>query len=48
MRMSKIKNCVIIMLVIAAVYQTGMLWLEESAGRNIFYYVFENTDKDVL
>lgn len=41
MRMSKIKNCVIIMLVIAAVYQTGMLWLEESAGRNIFYYVFE-------
>ena len=32
MNINKIKNFVIIILVIAAVYQTGLLWLEDTAS----------------
>ena len=34
------KSFVIIILVIAAVYQTGLLWLEDTASHNFFYTVF--------
>ncbi len=34
------KNFLIIALVITAVYQTGMLWLEDNASHNFFYSLF--------
>ena len=40
MNINKIKNFVIIILVIAAVYQTGLLWLEDTASHNFFYTIF--------
>ncbi len=40
MNIHKITNFVIIALVITAVYQTGMLWLEDAASHNFFYTVF--------
>lgn len=40
MNINKMKNFVIIILVIAAVYQTGLLWLEDTASHNFFYTVF--------
>lgn len=38
--LNKIINFVIITLVITAVYQTGMLWLEGTTSHNFFYTVF--------
>ena len=40
MNIHKMKNFVIIILVITAVYQTGLLWLEDTASHNFFYTVF--------
>ena len=40
MNINKMKSFVIIILVIAAVYQTGLLWLEDTASHNFFYTVF--------
>lgn len=40
MNLSKMKNFLIISLVITAVYQTGMLWLEDTTSHNFFYTVF--------
>jgi len=40
MKINKIKNILIIVLVFVAVFQTGNLWLEGSGGRNFFTIVF--------
>ncbi len=40
MNINKMKSFVIIILVITAVYQTGLLWLEDTASHNFFYTVF--------
>lgn len=40
MNLSKMKNFLIITLVITAVYQTGMLWLDDTTSHNFFYTVF--------
>ena len=37
MKVYKITNFVVVLLVIAAVYQTGQLWLEGTTGYNFFY-----------
>lgn len=42
MRVYKITNFVIVLLVITAVYQTGQLWLEGTTGYNFFYALTEN------
>lgn len=36
MKRNRITNVIIVVLVIAAVYQTGELWLEGTAGHNFF------------
>lgn len=46
MRLSRIQNFVIIALVIAAVIQTGKLWLYNNDSHNFFYTVFQNTGKN--
>lgn len=55
MKVYKITNFVVVLLVIAAVYQTGQLWLEGTTGYNFFYALTENfsstrqqADGDVL
>ena len=42
MKVYKITNFVVVLLVIAAVYQTGQLWLEGTTGYNFFYALAEN------
>lgn len=48
MNVNKMKNFVIIALVITAVYQTGRLWLEDITGHNLFYTLFSVQDRDSL
>lgn len=40
MNINRITNFVILILVVTAVYQTGMLWLGNTASHNFFYTVF--------
>ena len=42
MKKNRITNVIIVVLVIAAVYQTGELWLEGTAGHNFFRAVKES------
>ena len=42
MKRNRITNVIIVVLVIAAVYQTGELWLEGTAGHNFFRAVKES------
>ena len=37
MKVYRITNFIIVALVIAAIYQTGELWLEGTSGHNFFY-----------
>ena len=37
MKLYKITNFVIVLLVITAIYQTGELWLQGTSGHNFFY-----------
>lgn len=45
MNMNKIKNILILFLVVTAVYQTGRLWLEDTASHNFFYTLFYSMGK---
>ncbi len=42
----KITNFVIVLLVIAAIYQTGELWLQGTSGHNFFYSMIEGFTSD--
>lgn len=42
MKRNRITNVIIVVLVIAAVYQTGELWLEGTTGHNFFRAVKES------
>ena len=42
MKLYKITNFVIVVLVIAAVYQTGELWLQGTTSHNFFYTILQN------
>lgn len=46
MNINKMKNFVIIILVVTAVFQTGKLWLEDSISHNFFYTVFSYFKND--
>lgn len=46
MKLYKITNFVIVALVIAAVYQTGELWLGGTSGHNFFYTLIQNISTD--
>ena len=55
MKVYRITNFIIVALVIAAIYQTGELWLEGTSGHNFFYALAkqlsfgkEEADGDVL
>ena len=55
MKLYKITNFVIVLLVITAIYQTGELWLQGTSGHNFFYSLMnsftaeqEKADGDVL
>ena len=48
MKLSRIQNIVIIALVIAAVFQTGKLWLYSNDSYNFFYTIFRNFDKNSI
>lgn len=41
MKINGIKNLVLIVLVMAALYQTGTLWLGDAKSHNVFYYFME-------
>ncbi|HCT64138.1 MAG TPA: hypothetical protein DIC60_02500 [Lachnospiraceae bacterium] len=45
-KFSRIKNFVIVGLVFAAIYQTGMLWLGDYSGHNFFYSFLNIQDGD--
>ena len=48
MKLYKITNFVIVLLVITAIYQTGELWLQGTSGHNFFYSLMDsfNSDKE--
>lgn len=45
MNLNKMKNILILMLVAAAVFQTGTLWLEGTTSHNFFYTLFYSIGK---
>ena len=46
MKLYKITNFVIVLLVITAIYQTGELWLRGTSGHNFFYSFIESFTSD--
>ena len=46
MKLYKITNFVIVLLVITAIYQTGELWLQGTSGHNFFYSLLEGISSD--
>ncbi len=40
-KISRIKNFVIVVLTLSAIYQTALLWLENDSGHNFFYSFFQ-------
>ena len=46
MKLYKITNFVIVLLVITAIYQTGELWLQGTSGHNFFYSLTEGFSSD--
>ncbi|MBR6541894.1 MAG: hypothetical protein IKT73_01675, partial [Anaerotignum sp.] len=46
MKLYKITNFVIVLLVITAIYQTGELWLQGTSGHNFFYSLIDDFTSD--
>ena len=46
MKLYKITNFVIVLLVITAIYQTGELWLQGTSGHNFFYSLMDSFSSD--
>ncbi|MBR6543573.1 MAG: hypothetical protein IKT73_10275, partial [Anaerotignum sp.] len=46
MKLYKITNFVIVLLVITAIYQTGELWLQGTSGHNFFYSLMDSFTSD--
>lgn len=46
MKLYKITNFVIVLLVITAIYQTGELWLQGTSGHNFFYSLMDSFNSD--